>query len=119
MYKFRTIIIKKECRDKAKTLINIFSPWQGDGMFNTPLWINDEITHYITSGMISTEFADLLPLYENWELISEWNIEVISQVSWETIEDIKSLFEKIDITEENNLFAIDRLWLKIIYDLEL
>lgn len=124
MITFRTIILSALITDKVKELTTlIVGDNQADSMWNTPLsptWVLPA-THYISSWIINEEFALLLPLYENWEKVYNWQAEAISQASWAKKEDIETLFSLMYVSEEEAMISINRLNLKLcenIYDLE-
>ena len=57
---FKTLIITKEQVELARMLCKILSWEAGDNMLNTPLWVDNEITHYISSWYISKNFELVL-----------------------------------------------------------
>lgn len=120
----RTIILNSAIVEKVKQLTWLMA-WidQAENMWNTPLSPTGELpaTHYISSWMISDNLALLLPLYENWEKVYNWQAEAISQASWVKKEDIEALFSLMYVSEEEAMISINRLNLKLcenISDLE-
>lgn len=113
----RTIILHSTIVEKVKQLTGLMV-WidQAENMCNIPLSPTGELpaTHYISSWIISDEFALLLPLYENWEKVYEWNKEIISNASWVSVDKIEDLFSLMYVSEEDSNTAINRLWLKLI-----
>lgn len=106
------MIIKKEQVELARLLCKTLSGESGDNMLNTPLWVDNTITHYISSGHISDSFALVLsdPNILFWVCSQNWiNI---------TLKQCEDVLWASDITEEDPLFAIQRLWLKLISDHE-
>lgn len=109
---FKTLITPLDLVELAKKLCSLlwWEEWQG--MFTTALWVDNITTHYISTWFISDKFALLLSdpniLYsvclENWINVS--------------LKECEDLILLSDITEEEPLSAIARLWLSIIYDLE-
>lgn len=124
MITFRTIILSTLIVYKVKQLTWLIA-WddQAKDMWNTPLsptWVLPA-THYISSWIINEEFALLLPLYENWEKVYNWQAEYISTATWISIENIESLFSLMDVSEQSTQEALNRLNLKLcenISDLE-
>ena len=64
MWVHRTIIVPAVLVDAARAACAGLAGPGGSGMFMTPLSPTGEVppTHYISSGLIETPFADLLPL---------------------------------------------------------
>ena len=55
---FRTLIVPAEISEKCRTLA---ARWPGGiGMFTVPLYTGKNITHYISTGYIKTEVAEIL-----------------------------------------------------------
>lgn len=105
---FKTLIIKKEQVELARLLCKTLSGESGDNMLNTPLWVDNEVTHYISSGHISDSFATVL---------SDTNILYsVCNSNWIDIElkQCEDLLLASDISEEEPLYAISRLNLNLI-----
>lgn len=60
----RTLIIATSQRDLCASLCETLAGPAGSGMFTTALYTGDTLTHYISAGEISDEFAGLLPFTE-------------------------------------------------------
>ena len=76
-------------------------------MLTTPLYTNWEITHYISSGHMSDNFVLVL---------SDLNILYsVCTKSWIniTLKQCEDILKASDISEEEPLFAINRLWLSL------
>lgn len=122
MITFRTIILPKSIVDTVRNLTWMIAwPEQAEWMWNTPLSSTWEApaTHFISSWMIDWEFADLIPLYWYneewvWSKLYEWQSELIHQSSGVPVEQIDTLFSIMDISEEDSISAMSRLWLKLI-----
>ena len=63
---FRTMIIPSAHAQLARDLAAAISPENASGMFTTPLTDGQSVTHYISTGIVSDQFAAPLPLTE-WE----------------------------------------------------
>lgn len=85
-------------------------------MWNTPLSPTWELpaTHYISSWIISDEFASLLPLYENGIKIYNWQAGYISTATGVDIWNIENLLSLMYVSEEDGITAINRLQLNLI-----
>lgn len=126
MITFRTIILQSTIVDKVKQLTWLIA-WedQARDMWNTPLSPTWELpaTHYISSWIISDEFALLLPCFwylDNWEWgkIYAWKAETISQAIWVAIQNIESLFSLMDVSEQSSNEALLRLKLKLCENID-
>lgn len=58
---FRTFLIPSAHVQLARDLAAAISPENASGMFNTPLTDGNQITHYISTGIVSDAFAQPLP----------------------------------------------------------
>jgi len=58
---FRTLIIATAHVQLARDLAAAIDPAGSQGMFMTPLTNGNQITHYISTGIVSDQFAMPLP----------------------------------------------------------
>ncbi len=125
---FRTAIIPAANVAFARGLVAALSPG-GVGMFTTPLSATGTgtATHYISSGMISAQIANLMPL-QTWVLNNgTWtmpastpgNAAVVHQAANAagftcTLAEVQALFTAADGTDQPPFTAMARLGLTII-----
>lgn len=97
----------------------------GKGMFTTGLSPNGEApaTHYISSGGIAPEFADILPLTtideEGNASTSQGNVEFVEGIAVQAgiplpADTVAALFAAIDVSEQGPFEAMSRLGIKLI-----
>jgi hypothetical protein len=132
----RCMILPDEIRDEVKALAESFSDTTA-GMWNTPLNATgdylDPPTHWISSGLISTTFAGILPFsHYVTETDEEGNetqvwvtdpyddaafVALAEQMGVEplpTVEAVAALMSLCDVSDQDGLVALDRLGLKLI-----
>ena len=85
------------------------------GMFTTALSATsqDPATHYISSGLIESEFADLLPLSSTPgqpDVVHSLALQSGMSVS---VDDVTRLLAAVDVSEEPPAEALDRLGLRL------
>ena len=126
---FRSLIIPTAHVQLARDLASAISPENASGMFTTPLTDGNQITHYISTGIVSDEFAMPLPLTTwaqdeegAWVQVSHWPgmPEVIAQMAATldppfplTAEQVAAAFDASDISEQEPFTAMGRLGLSL------
>ena len=131
---FRTLIIPKAHVELARNIAASFGPG-GENMWTTGLSSNGEepATHYISSGYIQSEFAYLVPCKtwafqqseenedSSWVVINSesGNAEAVFETSTlqgveTTQDDVNSLFDAADVTEQEPFTAMARLGLQLV-----
>ena len=118
------MIVPAEHADLARLLCETLAGPGGAGMFTTALSAtgDDPATHYISSGLIESEFADLLPLIEfpadADPVIHPGQPDLITQMAMAqgmgvTVDDVQALLASVDVTEQPPTDALDRLGLRL------
>lgn len=111
MWTFRTIILPVTLADTARNLCMALTGSASEGMFTTPLYTGETVTHTISSGYIATEFAEVLPCGGEGGDVQRL-AEMLSGVEVEMdAEDIGEILEMVDISEEEPYVAMARLGL--------
>ena len=121
---FRTLIIPAEVTPMAQDIAATLSP-AGAGMWTTGISPTGTApaTHYISSGLISAEFASLLPLttfpIDAEPIYTPGNPEAVAQMAQAngmqtTTEEVQALYDASDITDEDAFAAMARLGLQIV-----
>lgn len=133
MWTHRTIIVPAPIVEPARAACAGLAGPGGSGMFTTPLSPTGEAppTHYISSGLIETQFADLLPLtvvtYGEDGTPSTstrpGNAALTAQLATDaglpfTEEEISMLLAAVDVSEQPAEDAFVRLGLQMIAALE-
>lgn len=124
-YLHRTLIVPDNLVVFARELTTSIAGQAAENMWNTALSNTGKlpVTHWISSGMISNEFASIIPFMEydteGTEVKTKGQPDVCqylaSQAEFNTsIEEIETLFEQADITEQDAFTAMQRLGLKLI-----
>ena len=126
---FRTMLIPSAHVQLARDLAAAISPENASGMFTTPLTDGNQITHYISSGIVSDAFAAPLPL-TTWAqdeegawvatIISSGDPQAIADIAAQldlpfpvTVEQIEAAFSASDITAQEPFTAMARLGLTL------
>ena len=123
-WQHRCIIVPAEHADLARLLCETLAGPGGAGMFTTALSTTgvDPATHYISSGLIESEFADLLPLIEfpadADPVIHPGQPDLITQMATDqgmgvTVDEVQALLASVDVTEQPPTDALDRLGLRL------
>lgn len=125
MNTFRTLIIPTTHVELARTIAATLSPSDGTGMWATPLapTVDGIPTHYISTGLIATEFAAICPCTQwvqdeqgNW--VSTDTIPGSPQLVYEqcmqynlavTLQEIEDLFVVADVSDQDPFVAMQRL----------
>ena len=120
----RCMIVPTGHVDLARKLCETLAGPGGAGMFTTALSAtgDDQATHYISSGLIESEFADLLPLIEfpadADPVIHPGQPDLITQMATDqgmgvTVDEVQALLASVDVTEQPPTDALDRLGLRL------
>lgn len=119
----RCMIVPTEHVELARKLCETLAGPGGAGMFTTALSAtgDDPATHYISSGLIESDFADLLPLVsdETGIDIKPGQPEVIFKAAQDSglsvrLSEIEHLLAAVDVTDQEAFAALDRLGLRIV-----
>ena len=126
---FRTLIIPTAHVQLARDLAAAISPENASGMFMTALTDGQTVTHYISTGIVSDQFAAPLPCTTwtqdeegNWTQASHWPgmPEAIAQIAAEldppfplTAAEVEAAFNASDISEQEPFVAMARLGLSL------
>ena len=124
IWKHRCMIVPAEHADLARVLCETLAGPGGAGMFTTALSAtgDDPATHYISSGLIESDFADLLPLIELSAdadpVIHPGQPDLIIQMATTqglgvTFDEVQALLAAVDVTEQPPTDALDRLGLRL------
>lgn len=116
---FRTIIVSEAIAPMVRALADT---WEGGvGMFVTPLFTGDTLTHYISTGAIKSEIAQCLPHtdYSSGEPVEHEGdlqalIDSINEDNPEagaTLEGIAAMLSGADVSTQDWRDAIARLGL--------
>lgn len=121
---YRCLIVPDAQVDYARALSEAVAGAAGAGMWTTPLSASGLLpaTHWISAGLISAEFAALLPLTtfppDAEPINTPGNPEMVAQLATTngystTTEQVQALFDASDITEEEAQQAMSRLGLQM------
>lgn len=121
---YRCLIVPDDQVEYARALSEAVAGAAGAGMWTTPLSASGLLpaTHWISAGLISAEFAALLPLTtfpaDAEPIYTPGNPEVVAQLATDngystTTEQVQALFDASDITEQEAMQEISRTGLKI------
>ena len=126
---FRTLIIATAHVQLARDLAAAIDPVASVGLFMTGLTDGNQITHYISSGIVSEAFAQPLPLTTwaqdeegAWVQTSHWPgmPEAIAQMAATldppfplTAEQVAAAFAASDISEQEPFVAMARMGLSL------
>lgn len=124
-YSHRTLIVPDNLVVFARELTLFIAGQSAENMWNTALSNTGKlpITHWTSSGMISNDFVGIIPFMEydseGTEVKTKGQPDVCqylaSQAGFNTsIEEVETLFEQADITEQDAFTALERLGLKLI-----
>ena len=134
MWVHRTIIVPTSLAEAARAACAGLAGPGGSGMFTTPLSSTGDgvPTYYISSGLIESPFADLLPLTsvtygENGTpstTTRPGNVALTTQLAAEaglpiTEAEVTTLLFAVDVSEQSAEDALARLGLKIIIEPEI
>lgn len=124
----RCMIVPTEHAELARKLCETLAGPGGAGMFTTPLSTTgvDPATHYISSGLIESDFADLLPLIEfpadADPVIHPGQPDLITQMATDqgmgvTVDEVQALLASVGVTEQPPFAAMERLGLMTLAQL--
>ena len=124
IWTYRCLIVPAEHAELAQVLCETLAGPGGAGMFTTALSAtgDDPATHYISSGLIESDFADLLPLIElpadADPVIHPGQPDLITQMATDqgmgvTVDEVQALLASVDVTEQPPTDALDRLGLRL------
>lgn len=116
IWTYRCLIVPDAHVQFARDLCAAVAGPAGAGMFTTPLSPSgaEPATHWISAGLISQDFAALLPLGDepgNAALVAELATANGMQT---TAEQVKALFDVADVTEDESHVAMARLGLMMV-----
>ena len=111
MWAHRTIIVTTECAPTARMLCEMLAGAGGSGMFQTALSADgtEPATHYVSSGPIEQQFADVLD--SGAENIHTVVLQAGIEISLEAVQHIMAC---ADISEDAAEVAFERLGLQIV-----
>ncbi len=115
----RCMIVPAEHVDLARVLCETLAGPGGAGMFTTALSPTgtEPATHWISSGLIESEFADLLPLGSTPgqpDVVHSLALQSGMSVS---VDDVTRLLAAVDVSEEPPAEALGRLGLAMSTDM--
>ena len=124
----RCMIVPVEHVDLARSLCATLAGDGGSGMFTTPLSTDGSFpaTHYISSGLIESDFSDLLPLIElpadADPVIHPGQPDLIIQMATTqgmgvTVDKVQALLAASDVSDDSADVAIARLGLMTLAQL--
>ena len=128
VYTNLTIILPKAAQTLAQALCVAAAGEAGAGMFITGLSPTGEApaTHFISTGAIETQFADILPLstitmVDEVETVSKTtgDVEAVTQLAKDAgqavdAKTIGGLFAALDVSEQPPFVAMARLGLQLV-----
>ena len=111
MWAHRTIIVTTECAPTARMLCEMLAGAGGSSMFQTALSADgtEPATHYVSSGPIEQQFADLLDSgAENIHaVVTQAGIEI-------SLESVQQIMACADISDDPAEVAFDRIGLVLL-----
>jgi len=126
---FRTLIIPSAHVQLARDLAAAIDPVASVGLFMTPLTNGNQITHYISTGIVSEAFAQPLPCTTwaqdeegAWVQVSHWPgmPEAIAQMAGQLdppfpleAAQVAAAFAASDISEQEPFVAMGRMGLSL------
>jgi len=128
---FRTLITPASDADLARSIADTISPENYSGMFTTPLCDVDDpstITHYISTGIVTDEFAHLVPLATwtqedgNWVQTDYYpgdpvTVAMMCEAADPPLEvtdaEVEAVFQAADVSEQEPFVAMSRLNLQL------
>lgn len=125
VWAYRCLIVTASQAELARVLCATLAGPGGAGMFTTPLSPTgkEPATHFISSGLLDEQFAQLLPLIEfpadAEPVIYPGQPELIAQMASAqgmavTPEEVQALLAASDVTEQEAFTALARLGLQIV-----
>lgn len=125
MQSFRTMIVPAEQVALARSICSTLAPTGGVGMFDVPLSADGSVpaTHYVSTGYLDDEFAQLTPLTEypaegNPVVVSAGNPAAVAALCANeglvvTEVEVAALFAASDVTTQDPFVAFARLGLQM------
>ena len=129
---FRTMIAPSEQAPLARQICATLAPSGGAGMFGVGLSATgaEPATHYVSTGYIDADFADLMPLdVLEQDVDGDWisvgyfpgQPEAVAALCAEaglvvTQAEVKAMFAVADVTTQEPFTAFDRLGLQMIQE---
>lgn len=129
IYTFRTLIIAEQDASLARDIARTLGGSAGEGMWTTGLSPIGAlpITHYVSTGYVGGEFAEMCPL-ATWEWVNdEWvqtdyvpgNAELVASACAQnglivTPQQIEELYSRTDMTTQEPFVAFSRLSLMMV-----
>ncbi len=112
----RCMIVPAEHADLARVLCETLAGPGGAGMFTTALSPTgtEPATHWISSGLIESEFADLLPLGSTPGQPDVVHSLALQSGMFVSIDDITGLLAAVDVSDQSPLEAMDRLGVRMV-----
>lgn len=130
VWTFRTTIVSDAVVDTCRSLAMLLAG-EGQKLWTTPLSADgaDPATHWISSGLIESQFGDLMPLSEwtqdeegAWTetVISPGNLALLAELSQGAVTETQAaaIFTKCDVTMEEPQAAMARLGLRMVIPAE-
>ena len=113
MWAHRTIIVTAECAPTARMLCEMLAGAGGSGMFQTALSADglEPATHYVSSGPIEQQFADLVD--SGAENIHAVVLQAGIEISLEAVQQIMAC---ADISDDPADVAFERLGLQLVHE---
>ena len=129
VWTYRAIIVPDAQVNYARELSAAVAGPAGDGMYTTPLSATGQepATHWISAGLISEDFAALLPLTtypaDAEPITTPGNPEAVAMLANEagyetTTEAVQALFDASDVTEQEAHEVMARLGLQMVQPTE-
>ena len=113
MWAHRIIIVSAACAPTARMLCDMLAGQGGSGMFQTALSADgtEPATHYVSSGPIEQQFADLLDSgAENIHaVVTAAGVEI-------SLEAVQQIMACADISDDPAEAAFDRLGLQLVQE---
>jgi len=128
---YRNMIVPSDQVALARSICATLAPSGGFAMFGVGLSVTGTApaTHYVSTGHIDADFAELMPLVDWYELDGEWHSHEVSPGAPEivvalcaeagfetTVEAVKALFAASDVTEQEPFTAFGRLGLMMVQE---
>jgi hypothetical protein len=114
----RNIIVPAAVVEQARTLCAALAGSGGEDMFTAPLSATGELpaTHYISSGLIWNEFAEMLPLdvLETSERVTGNTEAVVETYPEVSLTDINNLLKLVVVTEGDPFVTLEKLQLQLV-----
>lgn len=120
----RTLIVPNQVTTMARMACETLAGAGGSNMFTTPVSPTGEepATHWISSGLIEQDFADLLPTKSHNPVTDVWEVIPYDTTTLQSLCEAVSLpfsavsqvLSLVDVSEQTAEEALDRLGLKLV-----